>query len=188
MKRKDEWSYEEDLLLAQTILEHIETNSTQLKAFEEVAERLRRTPAACGFRWNSAVRKDYTEQIKEAKSKRKSAKNDATEDVVAKASALVVEANNHEHQRVDSVTPFDPIIDTLTSLKQEYLTMKATIDELSKQVTELTNRLENVSSPSTFSPTEDMHNLMQIIRRAEQLGLFEKYMSKDKEPKEKPAG
>ena len=69
MKRKDEWSYEEDLLLAQTVLNHIQNKSTQLNAFEEVGERLRRT-AACGFRWNSTVRKKYVAEIKASKERR----------------------------------------------------------------------------------------------------------------------
>ncbi len=55
--RQDAWSHEDDLLLADTVLRHIREGSTQLAAFEEVAEALSRTSAACGFRWNSTIRK-----------------------------------------------------------------------------------------------------------------------------------
>ncbi|NGP44354.1 RsfA family transcriptional regulator [Bacillaceae bacterium SIJ1] len=69
--RQDAWSSEEDELLAQVVLRHIRSGSTQLKAFEEVAVQVQRTPAACGFRWNAAIRKQCSEQIEEAKASRK---------------------------------------------------------------------------------------------------------------------
>ena len=36
-----------------------------------MGRHLSRTPAACGFRWNSYVRKQYKERIEEAKQLRK---------------------------------------------------------------------------------------------------------------------
>ncbi|ARI77583.1 RsfA family transcriptional regulator [Halobacillus mangrovi] len=69
--RQDAWKEEEDLLLAQTVLKYIQEGKTQLEAFQEVAEKLRRTPAACGFRWNATVRKEYHEEIQQAKQNRK---------------------------------------------------------------------------------------------------------------------
>jgi prespore-specific regulator len=74
--RKDSWDVEADLLLAQTVLQHIETGSTQLKAFEEASEKLNRSKAACGFRWNSSLRKQYEKDVKEAKRTRSQNKND----------------------------------------------------------------------------------------------------------------
>jgi RsfA family transcription factor len=69
--RQDAWKEDEDLLLAKTVLKYIQEGKTQLEAFQEVAEKLRRTPAACGFRWNATVRKDYHEEIQQAKQNRK---------------------------------------------------------------------------------------------------------------------
>ncbi|MBE3563530.1 MAG: RsfA family transcriptional regulator [Hydrogenibacillus schlegelii] len=66
-KRQDAWREDEDLLLAETVLRHIREGSTQLRAFEEVAEKLGRTAAACGFRWNSVVRKHYESDVMLAK-------------------------------------------------------------------------------------------------------------------------
>lgn len=68
--RQDAWSAEDDLILAEVTLRHIREGSTQLAAFEEVGERIGRTSAACGFRWNSCVRKKYEEAISLAKSQR----------------------------------------------------------------------------------------------------------------------
>ncbi|MGV3487770.1 MAG: RsfA family transcriptional regulator [Tuberibacillus sp.] len=73
--RQDAWSEDEDLLLAETVLRHIREGSTQLVAFEEVGKALSRTSAACGFRWNSLVRKKYEEAILLAKKQRKELQN-----------------------------------------------------------------------------------------------------------------
>lgn len=69
--RQDAWTDDEDVLLADVVLRHIRDGGTQLSAFKEVGRSLSRTPAACGFRWNSYVRKQYREQIEEAKEIRK---------------------------------------------------------------------------------------------------------------------
>jgi len=68
--RQDAWSEEDDLILAEVTLRHIREGSTQLSAFEEVGERIGRTAAACGFRWNSCVRKKYEAAIQIAKAQR----------------------------------------------------------------------------------------------------------------------
>lgn len=72
--RQDGWSQDEDVYLAEVVLRHIREGSTQLKAFEEVGKGLSRTSAACGFRWNSFVRKQYLEGIEIAKKARKNVK------------------------------------------------------------------------------------------------------------------
>ena len=69
--RQDAWNQDEDLLLAEVVLRHIREGSTQLRAFEEVGRQLSRTSAACGFRWNSFVRKQYKSGIELAKKQRK---------------------------------------------------------------------------------------------------------------------
>lgn len=68
--RQDAWSPDDDLILAEVTLRHIRDGSTQLAAFEEVGQRIGRTSAACGFRWNSCVRKRYDEAISMAKQQR----------------------------------------------------------------------------------------------------------------------
>lgn len=72
--RQDAWSQDEDLLLAEVVLRHIREGGTQLQAFEEVGKQLTRTSAACGFRWNSFVRKQYKSGIELAKKQRKELK------------------------------------------------------------------------------------------------------------------
>ncbi len=69
--RQDAWTEEDDLLLAETVLRHVREGSTQLNAFEEVGDKLNRTSAACGFRWNAVVRHRYEKALELAKKQRK---------------------------------------------------------------------------------------------------------------------
>ena len=69
--RQDAWTEENDLLLAETVLRHVREGSTQLNAFEEVGDKLDRTSAACGFRWNAVVRHNYEKALQLAKKQRK---------------------------------------------------------------------------------------------------------------------
>ena len=72
--RQDAWTKEDDLLLAETVLRHIRSGSTQIKAFDEVGDALNRTSAACGFRWNAEVRPNYEDAVQLAKKQRKELK------------------------------------------------------------------------------------------------------------------
>lgn len=65
--RQDAWTKDEDNYLAEVVLKTINEGSTQLMAFKVVAKNLSRTAAACGYRWNSFVRKFYKEEIEKAK-------------------------------------------------------------------------------------------------------------------------
>ncbi|MGD6876153.1 hypothetical protein [Bacillus infantis] len=65
--RADAWSKEEDTILADTILSYIREGRTQLQAFEDVSRRIGRTASACGFRWNSEIRKQHLDEITLAK-------------------------------------------------------------------------------------------------------------------------
>lgn len=69
-KRQDIWSEEEDELLVNTVLHHIREGGTQIEAFEVVGKKVKRTAAACGYRWNSVVRKKYKKEIQKAKNER----------------------------------------------------------------------------------------------------------------------
>ncbi|MFC4023252.1 RsfA family transcriptional regulator [Oceanobacillus longus] len=70
--RQDAWTQDEDIILAETVLRFIREGRTQLEAFKEVADQLSRTSAACGFRWNATIRKQYQHAIQSAKEERKS--------------------------------------------------------------------------------------------------------------------
>ncbi|WP_405102406.1 RsfA family transcriptional regulator [Oceanobacillus sp. FSL H7-0719] len=79
--RQDAWTREEDDLLAETVLQYIKNGKTQLEAFKVVANKLARTPAACGFRWNATIRKQYEGAIQSAKEERKKASSQALQEL-----------------------------------------------------------------------------------------------------------
>ncbi|QKY68949.1 RsfA family transcriptional regulator [Lentibacillus sp. CBA3610] len=104
--RQDAWTKDEDILLAETVLRHIREGRTQLEAFKEVAEQLSRTSAACGFRWNASIRKQYEDAIESAKEDRKQnnrqktmihydSKNMNSEDPLTDAISLLEKMRNH---------------------------------------------------------------------------------------------
>ncbi|WP_010530439.1 RsfA family transcriptional regulator [Lentibacillus jeotgali] len=76
--RQDAWTKDEDILLAETVLRHIREGKTQLEAFKDVAKQLSRTSAACGFRWNASIRKEYQDAIENAKQDRKQSNRQQT--------------------------------------------------------------------------------------------------------------
>lgn len=78
--RQDAWTPDEDLLLAETVLRYIREGKTQLEAFKEVAKKLSRTSAACGFRWNASIRKQYQQAVQLAKKERKQGEKDSVEE------------------------------------------------------------------------------------------------------------
>lgn len=69
--RQDGWTATDDEILATEVLRNIQEGKTQLSAFQKVSEQLGRTPSACGFRWNSTLRKIYDKEIQNAKMERK---------------------------------------------------------------------------------------------------------------------
>ncbi|WP_078432431.1 RsfA family transcriptional regulator [Metabacillus halosaccharovorans] len=68
--RHDAWTLENEQLLAETVLSYVQNGRTQSAAFKDVGNRLNRTAAACGYRWNAELRKNYTKELEQAKMKR----------------------------------------------------------------------------------------------------------------------
>lgn len=114
--RQDAWTQEEDLLLAEVVLRCIREGGTQLQAFEEVGRKLSRTAAACGFRWNSAIRKQYKNGIEVAKKQRKKAKH-----AIHHANTLPEKEKQPKEETTESNLPFnfDEVVTYLRSLYQK---------------------------------------------------------------------
>lgn len=120
--RQDAWTEEEDELLANTVLAHIKEGSTQLAAFEEVGNKLYRTSAACGFRWNSYVRKKMKQEIEVAKKQRKEWKQERVEQGFNKKDDAVGMHSIHYIKKVDNEDvslDFHTIIEYLSGLYEK---------------------------------------------------------------------
>ncbi|HHY74513.1 MAG TPA: RsfA family transcriptional regulator [Bacillus bacterium] len=165
--RQDAWTQDEDLLLAEVVLRHIRDGSTQLAAFDEVGQRLSRTAAACGFRWNSAIRKQYKSAIEIAKKQRKGEKvvespQLAPPIVDTTQEGHNVENNNDNDSEKKSVISFHAIIDFLSSLES---TMKST-DRLMEENESLRNELASLKQ-------ERIELLQKIEKLTENYHLIE---------------
>lgn len=152
MKRTDSWSLEDDRILATTIIESVSKGLTQGKGFEEAADRLTRSSAACGFRWNSVVRKQYENELNEAKASRK--KN---EESIQK---VVVSNATEEIKKTTEGDPFEILSDLLQNLKEELQYYKLENENLRKQL-------------EAKPKTEDLGALMQLFEKARNLGLLD---------------
>ena len=135
--RQDAWTKDEDILLAETVLRYIREGKTQLEAFKDVAEKLSRTPAACGFRWNATIRKQYQEAIQLAKEERKQG--------TRKDMWKLVKTNQSEKDTIESA------ISLLEKMKDKFLeeperaseAEKQKMEQLQKENMQLKEQLKN---------------------------------------------
>ncbi|TRM08742.1 RsfA family transcriptional regulator [Lentibacillus cibarius] len=201
--RQDAWSHEDDLLLAETVLRHIREGSTQLNAFEEVGDKLNRTSAACGFRWNAEIRNKYTDAIELAKRQRKEKKR--ANAVKAKQPIMhepqieeknkeqvftetdvegaKVTAANEEYNTGDrEMLTMDSVIQFLKQVKKDYQASnqsKLSAEQLKKENKFLKDKVneleEQLSSTEKHleSLQEDYQVFMKIIDRARKMTVLD---------------
>lgn len=167
--RQDAWSEDDDLLLAEVTLRHIREGGTQLSAFEEVGYRLRRTAAACGFRWNSLVRKKYESAIQIAKAQRQQRKS-----------------RGRNRYIPDNETTLSPAPNRM----QEYVPTAAGNLYNDKAYAEFSQELNGASSSSSTQNAKnhieenlDFDDVIRFLRN--QKDSYKKFKQTDKELKEK---
>ncbi|MUT66208.1 RsfA family transcriptional regulator [Paenibacillus sp. NEAU-GSW1] len=186
--RQDAWSPDDDLILAEVTLRHIREGSTQLAAFEEVGERIGRTSAACGFRWNSCVRKRYEEAIQIAKQQRQKRNYLKKQAIVAAphvSSIAVFESDRADSLASEEGLSVDSVIRFLRQFKSTYQDVNRQIKAFEKELKEKDDELyrlreENaklsreVNSAQTDYRTvnDDYKTLIQIMDRARRLTVL----------------
>lgn len=160
--RQDAWTDDEDVLLADVVLRHIRDGGTQLSAFKEVGRSLSRTPAACGFRWNSYVRKQYKEQIEKAKEIRKAGHRElkeqkkkelssvalTLEDVISFLERYREEKGSKElYQKVEKLQKEkEDLLRRLSVYEEEYRTLFDYIDQKRSVVPEIGKKNEEIKN------------------------------------------
>lgn len=119
--RQDAWTKEEDNYLAEVVLKSINEGSTQLTAFKIVAGNLSRTAAACGYRWNSFVRKFYKEEIENAKvnSKKQASNKGELNDVVPEPQTEIESQELVLNAQSEHEVSFDTVFQFLENVKQK---------------------------------------------------------------------
>ncbi|WMX57188.1 RsfA family transcriptional regulator [Peribacillus sp. R9-11] len=180
LTRQDAWTQDEDLLLVEVVLRHIREGSTQLRAFEEVGKQVSRTSAACGFRWNSFVRKQYRSGIELAKKQRKeqAVKETEFEMETVVAEFKTIEQKTNEERENESITLQEVILyltkmDELIQLDSKE---KERISERSLLLEQENDRLQDENrllKENLKVVEEDYRALMQIMERARKLSVLE---------------
>ncbi|WEG11676.1 RsfA family transcriptional regulator [Pullulanibacillus sp. KACC 23026] len=172
--RQDAWTDDEDLLLAETVLRHIREGSTQLSAFEEVGKTLSRTPAACGFRWNSLIRKRYENAISLAKKQRKELNKKNKVGNKRKERPFIKLMDSSADHSDEQDLNLSQVIEFLKQLEQqsasrvtdEELALLKEENESLKQQAELLKRESEQLKKDFLMMKEDYQALIQIMDRA----------------------
>ncbi|MBA4542560.1 MULTISPECIES: RsfA family transcriptional regulator [Thermoactinomyces] len=178
VKRQDAWTPEDDMVLAEVTLRHIREGGTQLSAFEEVAEKLGRTPAACGFRWNSTVRKKYEAAIQIAKSQRqkRSQERGRSASLRMKSGALAGEDLAYSIENI--IRFLRQYKNEVTELKRQQKQLEKELEERERQLKkleqenmEMKDQLNHVQSDYRLV-NDDYRTLVQIMERARRMALL----------------
>jgi hypothetical protein len=176
--RQDAWTHDEDLLLAEVVLRHIREGATQLAAFEEVGRKLSRTAAACGFRWNSHVRKQYKTGIEVAKKQRKELRTSSPQQISEIEDEPLLESKPQDAQSKNAIKDLINFLQqyeeapSLKELEQENKRLldknrilEETILKLQQEKEALTNNLAVIE--------EDYHALIEIMDRARKMVILQ---------------
>ncbi|MBB3109041.1 prespore-specific regulator [Paenibacillus phyllosphaerae] len=189
--RQDAWSPDDDLILAEVTLRHIREGSTQLAAFEEVGERIGRTSAACGFRWNSCVRKRYEDAIQIAKQQRQKRnymkkQSFAATSHVSSLGTIETEERSYKNDPVtEESLSVDSVIRFLRQWKTTYQELNRQIKTLERDLREreeelyilreqnekLSHEVNNVQTDYR-AVNDDYKTLIQIMDRARRLTVL----------------
>jgi prespore-specific regulator len=195
--RQDAWTENDDLLLAEVTLRCICNGSTQLAAFEEVGNKLGRTAAACGFRWNSFLRKQYETAMQLAKEQRKQRKDELTkvvlnQNVIETVLEQEQESETNERQTlgelpinnsdIEEQLSFESVIRFLRNQKKAHKQIQQLIKELEQKSEELEGlRAENEQMKKEISciqneyqtVEEDYKALIRIMDRARKMAFLQ---------------
>lgn len=177
--RQDAWSQDEDLLLAETVLRHIREGGTQLKAFDEVGKKLSRTGAACGFRWNSFVRKQYESGIELAKKQRKELKKQSKKVAAEKDDEVAIpqigETSNQSEADKLSLNAVKTYLEDLYKKAERADNQEANTGSYTERIKDLENQIfylsdENKKLEAELKAIENDHRaLLEIMERARKM-------------------
>ena len=192
--RQDAWTQDEDLLLAEVVLRSIREGGTQLQAFEEVGKKLSRTAAACGFRWNSTIRKQYKTGIELAKKQRKEIKKSSElepkeQEYTIESSFIPNKETEGPSQMVEKEIVFEEILIFLNKLYVRSQGLKEYEESLGiykEKVIELEHKLKDVTTENIrlqkefYTMENDYKALVEIMERARKMVVLkdEEYAQK----------
>lgn len=138
-----------------------------MAAFEETAEQLGRTPAACGYRWNACVRKQYLEAIDLARLERKERREEAPTDDLSEGGQSAAPVNwntvlrfirQYRHE-------FHSLQGRVKQLERDSDSSRLEVERLRKDKAELLSQLRKLSEEHMMI-SGDYRTLLNIVDRA----------------------
>lgn len=169
--REDAWTEEEDSLLVNTVLQFIRDGKTQLNAFEQVGEKLNRTSAACGYRWNAELRKQYKEEIEMAKKERNEKKRHSRPHSLQRSIPV---QNLSIDDCISFLQSFQETNKDIKLLQNENEHLKNQYQELKNKNKELIKRLETLSK-NQKRIEEEYKMIVQILSKASKIKETEEH-------------
>ncbi|MBU7593694.1 RsfA family transcriptional regulator [Metabacillus halosaccharovorans] len=172
--RHDAWTLENDQLLAETVLSYVQNGHTQSAAFKDIGNRLNRTAAACGYRWNAELRKKYKKEFEQAKMRRKEvslhkkdAKNNQQVLQHGEVIQLTIDECIHYLSQVRSKEYQNHILDENIRLTEENKKLYDQKQALMNKYEQLTNQKQKIDHK--FKALFRLINEVQLIEEEKQL-------------------
>ena len=176
--RQDAWSEENDLLLAETVLRHVREGSTQLKAFEEVGDTLNRTAAACGFRWNAVIRKQYDKALGLARKQRKQHFRHLQKNKRSQEIHIILEDNHSDQNTIEiSNSPVLTIKDVISFLQnmntseEDYENLQRELETIKREKAAIEMKYEELEKRA-LTMKGDYEEIVKIMDRARKMVVF----------------
>src|SRR5690554_2315949 len=178
--RQDAWLKENDELLAEAVLRHVKEGSTQLNAFEEAGDKLNRTAAACGFRWNAVVRKRYEKELAEAKRERKERMKLLGMTGRRRSPGVYLLPSEGEETKpislsslnLDIVIAYLMRLQSQTGADNETMKWRQIANSATEKIKELESQIEKLEKENK-QIREDYEQFVQIMNRARRLVTLE---------------
>lgn len=171
--RKDSWKSEEDELLAEKVFAYIKEGKSQIEAFEEVGNILKRTKGAVAFRWNNKLRKSFTKELKKITPKSKNKKV---------SDSPVLQPNKRREvilreKKAKVAAPKKVELDDVISFLQEFKDEKAKIVSLESELSTTLDE-KNMIHEQYLSLYEDYTVLMNFVEKLKGMEKKELIVSK----------
>src|SRR5690606_5419511 len=162
--------------------------STQLNAFEEAGDKLNRTAAACGFRWNAVVRKRYEKELAEAKRERKERMKLLGMTGRRRSPGVYLLPSEGEETKpislsslnLDIVIAYLMRLQSQTGADNETMKWRQIANSATEKIKELERQIEKLEKENK-QIREDYEQFVQIMNRARRLVTLE-----DEEPRIAP--
>jgi len=150
------WTKEQEVLLAEIVLQHLREGSTVRAGCEKAGDQFNRTTVACIFRWDVKVRQHYEEDIrtarnqgKQSRKRKKSVEREQKAQLDQLLSTLIsmlevqqnpggailnqdIENNNKEEAFCDQECTINTVILNLQKLKKWEINLKVFSEENEK--------------------------------------------------------